>query len=128
MNALSTKTEESLRQELRGFPASTVDAVLSLREEFTPDRLRGAMLGVLEFYLPKSGTRSLTRISDETRLGEDLGVDSLTLAEAAFKLDELLTVPIETHETAQVKTVGALHTLLCEKLGLLPAAGSGGEI
>lgn len=127
MNSLSTKSEESLRQELRGFPEAAVGAVLSLREEFTPGRLRAAMLRVLEFYLPKSGARSLTGVSDEMRLSEDLGVDSLALAEAAFKLDELLTVPIETHETAQVKTIGALHALLCEKLGLQPATGSGGE-
>ena len=123
MNSLLTKTEEALRHELRGFPASAVEAVLSLREEFTAERLRAAMLGILEFYLPKSGARSLAGVSDEARLSEDMGADSLSLAEAAFKLDELLTVPIETHETVQVKTVGALHALLCHKLGLQPSNG-----
>ncbi len=123
MNALSAKSEEEIRTELRGFPASAVTAVLALREEFTAGNLHAALLGVLEFYLPKSAARSLAEVPDTARLSEDMGVDSLSLAEAAFKLDELLTVPIETHETAQVKTVGELHTLLCRKLELLPPEG-----
>jgi acyl carrier protein len=120
MNALSAKSEDEIRTELRGFPASAVESVLALRGDFTASRLRAAVLGVLEFYLPKSAARSLAEVPDSARLSEDMGVDSLSLAEAAFKLDELLTVPIETHETAQVKTVGELHTLLCRKLELLP--------
>ena len=120
MNALSAKSEEDIRTELRGFPTSAVAAVLALRDDFTVGNLRSALLGILEFYLPKSGVQSLANVPDETRLSEDMGVDSLSLAEAAFKLDELLTVPIETHETAQVKTVGELHALLCRKLDLLP--------
>ena len=123
MNALSAKSVEDIRTELRGFPASAVTAVLALRDEITARNLRSAMLAVLEFYLPKSVARSLAGVSDEARLSEDMGVDSLTLAEAAFKLDELLTVPIETHETAQMKTVGELHALLCRKLELLPPDG-----
>ena len=123
MNALSAKSEDDIRTELRGFPASAVEAVLALRGDFSADRLRAALLGVLEFYLPKSAARSLAGVPDTTRLSEDMGVDSLSLAEAAFKLDELLTVPIETHETAQVKTVGELHMLLCRKLELLPPEG-----
>ena len=123
MNALSAKSEDDIRTELRGFPASAVEAVLALRGDFSADRLRAALLGVLEFYLPKSAARSLAGVPDTARLSEDMGVDSLSLAEAAFKLDELLAVPIETHETAQVKTVGELHTLLCRKLELLPPEG-----
>ena len=123
MNALSAKSEDEIRTELRGFPASAVESVLALRGDFTAGRLRAAVLGVLEFYLPKSAARSLAEVPDTARLSEDMGVDSLSLAEAAFKLDELLTVPIETHETAQVKTVGELHALLCRKLELLPPDG-----
>lgn len=123
MNALSAKSEDDIRTELRGFPASAAEAVLALRGNFTSDHLRAAMLGVLEFYLPKSAARSLAEVPDGARLSEDMGVDSLSLAEAAFKLDELLTVPIETHETAAVKTVGELHALLCRKLDLLPPEG-----
>ena len=124
MNALSAKSEDDIRTELRGFPAAAVEAVLALRGDFSADRLRAALLGVLEFYLPKSAARSLAGVPDTARLSEDMGVDSLSLAEAAFKLDELLAVPIETHETAQVKTVGELHMLLCRKLELLLPEGA----
>ena len=118
MNALTEKSEDALRTELRGFPGPAVESILALRTEFTSDRLRAAMLSLLEFYLPKGSGKSLADSPDSARLREDLGIDSLTLAEAAFKLDELLGIPIETHETAKVPTVGALHALLCGKLGL----------
>ncbi len=104
MNALADKSEDDLRRELRGFPAAAVSAILTLRGEFTIIRLRAAMLGLLEFYLPKGSNRSLADAPDGARLREDLGIDSLTLAEAAFKLDELLGIPIETQETAKVTT------------------------
>ena len=125
MNALAEKSETDLRRELRGFPEAAVTAVLSLRADFTAPGLRAAMLALLEFYLPKGSGRSLSGAADSARLREDLGIDSLTLAEAAFKLDELLGIPIETHETAKVTSVGALHALLCGKLGMAPPDTSG---
>ena len=48
MNALSAKSEDEIRTELRGFPASAVESVLALRGDFTASRLRAAVLGVLQ--------------------------------------------------------------------------------
>lgn len=123
-NPLHAKSEGQLREEMRGFPPAAIDEVMDLREHFDSGRLRKAMLGVLAFYLPRGVARPDAGVPDETRLREDMGVDSLTLAEAAFKLDELLGVAIETRETAELKTIGDMHTFLCSKLGLQESARS----
>ncbi|MGI8603355.1 MAG: acyl carrier protein [Verrucomicrobiales bacterium] len=113
---LQQKSEEQVREELRGFPEDAVLSVLRLREDFTAGRLDATVRHVLGFYLPKARACALEALPKETRLREDLGVDSLTMAEAAFKFDELFGVSIETRETAGIETLGDLHAFLVRKL------------
>ncbi len=115
---LSGKTPETLRSELHGFPLAAISAVLAFRETPSPAALDQAMRAILEFYLPSRLRRPLDTVPAETRLREDLGVDSLTLAEATFKLDDLFGVAIETREAAGIETLGGLHAFLCGKMGL----------
>jgi acyl carrier protein len=115
---LAGKTVEQIRQELKGFPPEAVSAVLDLREKPTTESLDAAIRHIVAFYLPKGRTASLLGLSPETRLREDLGVDSLTMAEAAFKLDDLLGVALENRETEGVKTLADLHRLMARKLEL----------
>jgi acyl carrier protein len=118
LEPLQAKSEADIREELRGFPEDSVAAILRLRENFTAAELDVAMRHVLAFYLPKERCRSLDDLPAEARLREDLGVDSLTMAEAAFKFDELLGAPVDVHDTANVHTLGDLHALLKSKLAL----------
>lgn len=117
---LQDKSPEQIREELRGFPESAILAVLRFRETPSPAALDAAMRAVLAFFLPgaRSASPSLDDLPHHARLREDIGADSLTLAEAAFKLDELLGVPIETREMAAVSTLGDLHAYLLGKLFL----------
>ncbi len=107
---------EQTRQQLAGFPEGAISAVLGWHSEKSAGYLRTAVLAVLEFYLPRHLRRSLAEEPDAALLREDLGLDSLALAEATFKLDELLGVPIETREAAGLKTVGELLAFLEAKL------------
>jgi acyl carrier protein len=115
---LAGKTVEQIRHELKGFPPEAVSAVLDLREGATAENLDAAIRHIVAFYLPKGRKGSLLGLPPGTRLREDLGVDSLTMAEAAFKLDDLLGVALDNRETEGVRTLGDLHTLLAHKLGL----------
>jgi acyl carrier protein len=71
---------------------------------------------VIEFDLPQAARRSLADVPDSARLREDLALDSLALAEAAFKLDEVLGIPVETREVGNLATVGDLHAFFCSRL------------
>jgi acyl carrier protein len=116
--SLEAKSEAQLRQELRGFPEAATSAVFALREDPSLESLRLAVRRVLAFYLPRPKGRSLDELPAETRLREELGVDSLTMAEAAFKLDELLGVEIGTRDAAAIRTLGELEAFLADRLGL----------
>ena len=117
-NPLSRRTQEEIRTLLAGFPPATVDAALAAHACPDASGVEVTVLNVIAFYLPKAARKSLVGQPDEARLREDLGIDSLTLAEAAFKIDELLGVPIETHELAGLATLGDLRRFLRHKSGL----------
>ena len=108
--------ETQVRRELRGFPAGTVDAVLALKLGATEELLRQAILGILVFYLPRGVLRDLASQPPSARLREDLGVDSLTLSEAAFKVEDLFAFRIENADLAGIETIGELMEYAKTKL------------
>ena len=109
-------TESEVRHELRGFPAQAVAAVLGLKQEPSAEWLKKAVPEILAFYLPRGVSTDLTTQPLSARLREDLGVDSLTFAEAAFKMEELFRVRIENAELAEIKTLGGMIVFVESKL------------
>lgn len=108
--------ESQIRHELRGFPTSAVDAVLRLQTAPSDAALEEAVLQLLAFYLPRGANRDLSHRNPASRLREDLGVDSLTFAEAAYKMEELFAVRIENAELTKIQTLGELTAFAREKL------------
>ncbi|MFT4549669.1 MAG: acyl carrier protein [Pseudoalteromonas tetraodonis] len=115
--SLLEKSPEDVREELAGFPDSTIDAVLSFREEGNVDSLTKVVLLVIEYYLPRDKQQSLGGLPESTRLFDELGADSLLLAEVAFKLEELFGMPIDLQSGTPPETLGDLLGFLREKLG-----------
>ena len=109
-------TESEIRHELRGFPARAVAAVLALKQEPSDEQLLKAVPVTLAFYFPCGVSTDLTTQPPSARLREDLGVDSLTFAEAAFKMEELFRVRIENAELAEIKTLGEMRVFVKAKL------------
>ena len=113
---LAKRSDEEIRAELNGFPAPAIAALIKLKHGCSRDDLREALLATLAFYLPRHARRSLADTPDRARLREDLGLDSLALAEAAFKLDDVLGIPVETREVGNLATVGDLLDFFCARL------------
>ena len=109
-------TEAEIRHELRGFPEQAVETILALKQDVSSERLQEALLAILSFYLPRGVTIDLSQQDARVRLREDLGVDSLTFAEAAFKMEELFQVRIENAELVEIQTLGELQTFVEDKL------------
>jgi acyl carrier protein len=110
------KSPDQIRVELAGFPAEAVDAALRFRGERRFADLDDAVTASMRLYVPRGSPFPYNTLSAQTRLREDLGIDSLSLTEMVFKFDELLGVPIETREAAHIQTVGQLHEFLRAKL------------
>lgn len=116
--SLAAVSPEVVREHLRGFPPGTAEAVLAFHDQPLRRTLDRALRALLEFYLPRQGRRSLAEEPGSARLREDLGLDSLALAEAVFKWDDLFGVPIETREAAGLTTLDDLQAFLAGKMGV----------
>ena len=70
----------------------------------------GAVCTVVETETPEFETSGITRLRD------DLGLDSLSMAEAMFKIEELFEIRVENEELAEIVTIADARRLLVDKL------------
>ena len=91
-----------------------------LRFQESPCRefLRELLPGFIAYHLPPGAAPPPSPLTDDLRLAQDLGLDSLALSEMAFKMEEILGFTIETREVFDLQTVGDLITFLGGKLAL----------
>jgi len=107
--------------QLQRFPLAVRDAYRSFRSTGDIAALHVVVLAVVRDFMPRPGEAPLT---DELRLIEDLGYDSLAVAETVFFLEDLLQVRIENQELLQVRTVGELRGFVTRKVEQKRSAGA----
>lgn len=78
------------------------------------DAVQVVVLAMVREHLPKPSDAPIT---DEQRLIEDLGYDSLAVAEVVFAIEDTFGLRIETSEIMQISTVGTLKAFIARKLG-----------
>jgi acyl carrier protein len=115
-SSLPKKTPEQIRADLLGFPSGCVDAALRYLENGGAEALIEMLPGMIAFYLPSGAPEPPALLSEELRLNEDLGLDSLALTEMAFQLDDSFGLLIETREMVGIETVGDLKAFLRRKI------------
>jgi acyl carrier protein len=107
---------------LARFPADVQKAFVRFGQTHQPADLQIVVQAALLDLTPKSAKEKLGgSVCAEHRLIEDLGFDSLTVAETIFFFEDLLGVSIQNHEIVSLRTVGDLETFVIRKLAA-PAA------
>jgi acyl carrier protein len=98
------------------------DAYERLRATRAPADLRIVVQAALRDFMPKRpGAPVAAPLADELRLIEDLGFDSLAVAELVFFFEDLFGVTIQTQEILALRTVGELSAFIAGKLAAAPA-------
>lgn len=130
MHELSTATKAPLgrfseaqtKHMLRGYPKMAVDAAIALRSSLDHDELERCLTGIFLFYLPPGTEIEEAQLSGDLSLRDGLGLDSLSLAEAMFKVEELFETRVENSELTGIETIADACRLL---LGKLDSSGAG---
>jgi acyl carrier protein len=112
----AARTPEEIRRDLWGFPKSCIDAAVRFHATGAPEALIAMLPGMIEFHLPSGAVKPPADVKDDYHLRQDLGLDSLSLTEMAFKMDEVLGVSIEIREVTGIETVGDLKDFILGKL------------
>lgn len=113
---LERHSEEEIEHLLRGFSKTAISSALALRTECDAESLDRCLFGILTFYLPPGTRPPQAQPSADTRLRDELGLDSLSMAEAMFKIEELFDICVDNSELSEVVTIADARRLLMEKL------------
>jgi acyl carrier protein len=103
----------AVREKLLGYPEGTTEAVLAYLERGADADLDHAVAGILRFHTPPrpDGTKpDPTALTAETRLREDLGIDSLAFAEMGFLVEDLVGAPLPEEDPLALQTVADFRT------------------
>lgn len=75
------------------------------------------VIAILRDHVPSRKVDQIpTKLTDESTLIGDLGIDSVSIADAVFVIEEVFDVSIPNKDLANLRTVGDLRHYLRDKL------------
>ncbi len=115
--------EAYLREALKRCSPLTFEAAHAFRATGDFVYLPVIVVGVIERFVERDLRDKLANPSDELRLVEDLGLDSLTLMEIVILTEDVLPVTINNDELRHLRTLGHVKQFIeCKLRGTpLPA-------
>ena len=105
-----------LKEGLRRCSPETIEAAIRFREKGEVDAIPTIVFGILDRYQPATAAVKLSEANENTRLIEDIGLDSLTLLEIVLSIEEVLKLRIENEELREIRTLGQLNKFLHDKI------------
>ena len=105
-----------LKEGLRRCSPETMKAAVRYREKGDLKAIPQIVYGILERYQPATSAVKLSEAKEDTRLIEDIGLDSLTLLEIVLSIEEVLKLHIENEELRELRTLGQLNKFLHAKI------------
>jgi len=105
-----------LKEGLRRCSPETTNAAIRYRERGDLDAIPLVVFGILDRYQPATAPIKLSEANNDTRLIEDIGLDSLTLLEIVLSIEEVLKLRIENEELREIRTLGQLNKFLHAKI------------
>lgn len=107
---------DQIEKKLEGYPAEVVTALEAFAREGDLAAFENGTLGALGFLSESSDAQTLIAAANDVRLREDLGVDSLAVAELVFLIEDTFGVAIHDDEISGLRTISDLKQLAREKV------------
>jgi 3-hydroxyacyl-[acyl-carrier-protein] dehydratase len=112
----TTEQESRLRESFKRNSPATVEAIVRFRKEHDAGSVIVIVNGIIERYLKLEPGETLADRPDSTRLGEDLGIDSLTMLEIVMAIEEALDFRIEDAEARSIRTLGDVRRYVDDRV------------
>jgi 3-hydroxyacyl-[acyl-carrier-protein] dehydratase len=113
---LTDEQEAKLRESFKRCSPETLEAILSFRREHDLDAVIVCVHGIIERYLKLEPGEHIAQRPDSTRLGEDLGIDSLTMLEIVMSIEEALDFRAEDADVRNIRTLGDVRRYVDDRV------------
>jgi acyl carrier protein len=100
---------------LARFPAEVLEAYQRYRADGDAGAVEAVVIAAVVDYRP-SGSGAFPGVGNATRLIEDLGYDSVAVAELVFFLEDLFDVTLTNEDILGVRTIAELRACVNRKL------------
>ncbi len=114
--SVSEDRKEQITKSLKRCNEATIAAALRFEETRSLDELPAIILGVLERDAANPNPAGIAAATDESRLIEDIGMDSFGMIEVVMTAEEVLGITVATEEMGGIRTLGELKAFLRAKL------------
>jgi acyl carrier protein len=122
MAPLTPEHETKLRESFKRCSPETIDAILRFRNAREICAVIVVVNGVIERYLKLAPGETLADKPGSTKLGEDLGIDSLTMLEIVMAIEEALDFRIEDSEARAIRTLGDVRQYVDDRVHHRPVS------
>ncbi|MGC9449882.1 MAG: phosphopantetheine-binding protein [Oceanipulchritudo sp.] len=112
--------EEELRESLKRCPERAIEAAIQFNQTRDPELVPTIVMGIIERFVEPEVRPLLREEKDQTRLLEDLGIDSLLMVEIVILVEETLGIQIENEELRNLRSIGDIKGYLDAKIKGLP--------
>lgn len=102
--------------QLAKFPPEVVAAYARYQATGDVQAVHLVVLAILKDYAPRGEATAGFSLDDSQRLIEDLGFDSLAVAETVFCIEDLFDVKITNEDLVGMHTLGELRAFVVSKL------------
>ena len=113
---VSEERQQQITKSLKRCSEATLAAALRFEESRDLDELPAIVLGVLERDAATPKPEGIATATDESRLIEDIGMDSFGMIEVVITAEEVLGITVATQEMSGIRTLGELKAFLRSKL------------
>lgn len=108
--------ETDREDRLRHLPLDARAAFNRFVTDGDPHALETVLLAILADFAPHTPDQPLAKLPGTTRLANDLGFDSLALAEVVFCAEDLFGITISNEEIILVRTLDDLRGFIHRKV------------
>ncbi len=115
MTPTDTRNQDIVRS-LKRCNEACVEAALRFQTSHDSGDLALIIEGVLARDLPDTHITALATATDDTRLVEDLGMDSFGMMEVVMTAEEVFAISVANQELRDVNTLGKLKAFLLTKV------------
>ncbi len=113
---LTPEQEAKLRESFKRCSPQTIEAILRFRNEKKISSVIVAVHGIIERYVKSEEAQGISTRPDSARLGEDLGIDSLTMLEIVMSIEEALDFRIEDADARSIRTLGDVRRYVDDRV------------